>query len=190
MTTVSHDGRPINLLKYLPQVVQEIKEEQAICSAETEEFGRLYEAISDTINSSFYLYTNELGVARWEKMLGITPAPSDTLENRRFRINARMNADIPYTHRSLEELLDNLCGEGMYKLTITPNDYTIKVAIALSSPTNTDTVEEAIRDLIPANMLLVVENLFTSFAMLSGHTHSELADYTHNQIRMEVSEFE
>ena len=90
-------ARTIDLLGYLPDVLKDTKEMQAIMAAEMPEIQALWQACEDVLNDQFIVEATENGVARREKMLGISPFATDTLDDRKFRILSRYNEQLPYT---------------------------------------------------------------------------------------------
>lgn len=110
--------RTIDLREYLPEVLKDVQEMRAIMEAETPEVQAIWDACEDCMNDQFIMEATENGVARREKMLKITPFATDTLDDRKLRLLSRYNENIPYTRRSLEALLESLCGAGGYILTI------------------------------------------------------------------------
>lgn len=157
MVTVNYDGRLINLEKYLPLVADELYELKAICDSETVEFGFLFDEMLKSIDNSFIFYTDEEGIARWEKMLGILPT-SNLLEERQFTVYAKLNATAPYTKRALDKILTDLCGSGEYELEILGDTYEVNVKIPFVSKQITAQITSLLRNIVPANMQLFVED--------------------------------
>ena len=102
--------RTIDLKEYLPDVLKDVQEMRAIMEAETPEVQAIWDACEDCMNDQFISEATENGVARREKMLGITPFATDTLDDRKLRLLSRYNENIPYTRKSLAALLESLCG--------------------------------------------------------------------------------
>ena len=65
--------RTIDLKEYLPDVLKDVQEMRAIMEAETPEVQAIWDACEDCMNDQFISEATENGVARREKMLGITP---------------------------------------------------------------------------------------------------------------------
>lgn len=75
--------------------------------------------------TSLFRQARETGIARRETMLHIVPFADDTLEDRRFKVQAMWNGKLPYTYRILVEKLDNLCGPGNYVLHLNHGSYSL-----------------------------------------------------------------
>ena len=76
------------LINYLPYVVRDYAEFQGITGAEQPEFEAAWAAAEDLLSNQFIKTAGNLGLSRWEKILGITPKGTDTLDDRRFRVLA------------------------------------------------------------------------------------------------------
>ena len=175
-----------NILSYLPEVFKSIREMTAHAEAVNPEITALWEEIEKAYNDQ-YLYTmTENGVKRWEKMLKIEPMGTDTLEDRRFRIINRLNAQLPYTYRMLEHHMNQMCGEGGYTMKYTPEDWKLTVKVALTQKKQFAEILDLINTMIPANIVLDYDLLYNSYELLAGYTHEQLAAYTHGQLRNEV----
>ena len=70
--------RTIDLKEYLPDVLKDVQEMRAIMEAETPEVQAIWDACEDCMNDQFISEATENGVARREKILGITPFATDT----------------------------------------------------------------------------------------------------------------
>ena len=60
------------LINYLPYVVRDYAEFQGITGAEQPEFENAWAAVDDLLNNQFIKTAGNLGLSRWEKILGIT----------------------------------------------------------------------------------------------------------------------
>lgn len=175
-----------NLISYVPGVLQEVREFKAITTAENPEIDSLDLAIDKTLNNQFIGTLDSYGCARWEKILGIKSLDTDTLQERNFRILARVNEQLPYTYRSLEERLADLCGEDGYSIVIDKENFILKIRIALSAKKNFAAVAELLDRITPCNLILNVSLLYNTWDMVSGMTWEEAGRRTWNQLREEA----
>jgi hypothetical protein len=178
--------RNIDLSKYWPEVIKNVREFKQISDAENPEFNILQIELENVINDQFVLDNTINGVNRREKMFKIIPKASDTLDERKFRILARINEDIPFTVPNLHNQLKNLCGEDGYSLTILNNDFTVIVKVALTSKNNFNSVQELLERVIPQNMIIDCILMYNQHLTLANYTHNQLHQFTHNYIRNEV----
>lgn len=176
------------LIDYLPRFMQEYFEMQKIMEAEQPEVDCLWLELENILADQFILEATESGVNRWESMLEISPKGTDALDERKFRILTKLNQELPYTLRNLEQVLTNLCGAGNYAVKITAAEYHIEVKIALTNKNNYQEVVNVLEKMIPANMTQWVQIMYNSHRVLSRFTHAEMTAYTHEQLRSEVFE--
>lgn len=175
-----------NILEYLPAIFADVKEMIVHASAERPELEKLWNASDDAYNNQFLYSLTENGVERWEKIIGIVPLGTDTLEDRRFRIINRVNAQLPYTYRMMEAKLTQLCGKDGYVLSYTPETYTLKARVALTRKNQLSEVRQLLHEMAPINIIIDFDLQYRSHAMLSEYTHEFLANYTHTDLRENV----
>ncbi|MEK4146426.1 putative phage tail protein [Robertmurraya sp. FSL W8-0741] len=178
--------RDIDVLSYLPPVLREFKENQEIAKVENPQIVRLWQATEQAMNDQFIETSTEYGVSRRERMLHIFPAGTDTLETRKFRLLTRYNEQAPYTRRVLRNLMNSLCGEDGYTLSIDVAQKVISVRVELTVRGMFDAVVDMLERITPVNMVMDVQLRFNQQSNLSKYTHAQLSQYTHDQLRNEV----
>lgn len=178
--------RTIDLREYLPEVLKDVQEMRAIMEAETPEVQAIWDACEDCMNDQFIMEATENGVARREKMLKITPFATDTLDDRKLRLLSRYNENIPYTRRSLEALLESLCGADGYILTINTATFTVNVKVALTVKKQETIIAETLERILPYNMVFSVELLYNTWGQIKAYTWAELKKLTWSEIKEEV----
>ena len=181
-----NNNRTILLKGYLPEVLKNVRELDAIMDAENPEIEDLWQACEDSMNDQFISEATENGIARREKMLGITPFATDTLDDRRFRLLSRYMEDIPYTRKSLINMLTSLCGEGGYQLVISRGTFTVSVKVALTAKKQVDSVRELLERILPYNMTFTVQLLYNTWGQIKDYTWGELKLLTWREIKEEA----
>lgn len=174
------------LQEYLPEILLKTYEFPLLCDTEQPEFDRLSAAADETLSDQFVETAGERGLARYEKNFGITPMDTDTLDERRFRVLTKINAQLPFSIRRLRQQLATLCGADGYKLEVNGGVYTLTVKVALTAKRNQQAVEELLADIVPANMVCTTSLLYNQHADLTRFTHAQLTLLTHFEIREEV----
>lgn len=174
------------LIHYLPYVVRDYVEFQGITGSEQPEFENAWVAADDLLSNQFIQTASNLGLSRWEKILGITPKGTDTLDDRRFRILARLNEELPYTLIQLQMILDTLCGQGNYSAMMEENTYILVVKIGLTAKKNYDDVAALLQRVAPSNMVIDLSLLYNQHQTISLYTHAQLTAFTHDHLRNEV----
>lgn len=174
----------IDIKDYWPLVIKRILEFEKIADAENPEINNLWTAHKDVLDNQFIKTLTEEGCKRWENILNIVPMGTDTLEDRRFRILARINADLPFTFRQLENMLYALCGDD-YTCELINNDYKLVVRLALGVRRQYDEVSSLLKKVVPANLLIDLDLLWNQYLLLEPFIHEDLEPYTHEELREE-----
>ena len=100
--------REVDLVSYLPEFMQLYKEPIEILKAENPEFQIIWKVADKAFYNRFISTADDYGISRFENILGIYPNATDTLENRRMRLQSRWFNKIPYTIRNLAEKINNI----------------------------------------------------------------------------------
>lgn len=178
--------REIDLKEYLPEALKDVVEMRAIMDAETPAVSAIWDACEDCMNDQFISEATENGIARRENMLRITPFTTDTIEDRRFRLLARYNENVPYTRKSLSALLESLCGADGYTLQITTATFNVFVKVALTAKKQVAVIVETLERILPYNMEFSVELLYNAWEKLEPYTWADLPSLTWKEIKEEV----
>lgn len=171
---------------YYPDILKEVREFQALAVAENPEMELIYTAVDEVMDEQFISTAKTYGVARLEKIVGITPKATDTLEERKFKLLAKYNEDKPYTVTKLNELLTTLCGTDGYVLEINNGEFTLKVKVALTSKKNKDAVSQLVERIVPVNMVISVELMYNQWQTAAGLTWDDVRGMTWEELREEV----
>ncbi len=174
------------LKEYLPSVLLDTFEFPTICNAAQTEFNEQASAVEAVLNASFVSLADENGIARYEKIFGVAPQDTDTLDERRFRVLSKINAQLPFSVRRLKQQLATLCGERGYELLLIPEQYTLEVKVELTAKRNLNAVEDLLRDIVPANLIQKCTLLYNQHQIIAKLTYAQMAKYLHQQLREEV----
>lgn len=177
-----------NLIEYLPQVLQDVREYKALMESEQPEIAGLWSALEEALKDQFISEATINGVLRLEKILKIAPKATDSLYDRRFRILARINEQLPYTFRGLEEKLTALCGADGYTVELIHGSYTLKVKIELVVRKQYDEVGQLLNRILPANLIIDLDLRYNQHMTLGDYTHEYLGVFTHYSLRNEPLE--
>lgn len=170
------------LLDYLPPVLREVLEFQAINAANEPEISIAWDALALVLANQFLDTATASGVAVWERELNIRPKDTDTLEVRKARIKALWNLELPYTLPWLKNWLTGLCGELGHEESIV--DYTINIQLDYTVLPDADALAAEILD-----MLLMVrpENIHILMtALLQSTGGVRLGAYTERSLHMDL----
>lgn len=178
--------RTIDLARYLPEALKDVAEMQAIMRAETPEIQAIWEACEACMNDQFIAEATENGIARREKILGITPYATDTLDDRRFRLLTKYSETIPYTRTHIQRLLAFLCGEDGYKIAFVTKDFTVNVKVALTVKKQKESIIELLERILPYNMVFTVELLYNTWSQAKNFTWQNMKALTWFTLKEEV----
>jgi len=175
------------LIDYLPQILRDVREFKAIYDdGQQPEIEALWRVFSDAMNDQFVTTATENGVRRWENILGIRPRGTDTLDARKFRILARLNEQLPYTYRTLENMLAALCGADGYAMDLQADIYTLSVKVGLIAKENVDDVSDLLAKVVPANMIIELSILFNTWLVIKSKTWGQIKTRTWRGVKEEV----
>ena len=171
-------------MDYLPPVLAEVRDYQALMQAEQAEIDRLWAAAERLLENQFIDGTDETGIARYELMMDIQPKATDDLALRQFRVLSRYNEQLPYTYRKMLEQLKSLCGENGVKAAI--NGLTIEIKVELTAKEKVNEVRELLERMLPANVLVTVSLLYNQWGSVKHLTWEQAKIKTWGQLRNEV----
>ena len=144
------------LQDYLPPVLLTTCEFPLLCQGAQPEFDALTAGVTEVLDAQFVTTAPLRGIERYEKIFGLVAKDTDTLDERRFAILSKMNAQLPYTVRSLRRMLTALCGEDGYSLEIDHGKYNLLVKIPVWEPQKLQAVRDMLYAVVPANMVYLV----------------------------------
>lgn len=174
------------LIDYLPPILKPMREFKAITDGQQEALEALWKAADAVLADQFVDTATLSGIKRWEHILAIKPKGSEALDDRRFRIKTRLNEQLPFTLRALEQQLLTLCGPGGYALWMPAGTYILYVQVALWAKSNFEDVGTLLKRVVPAAIVIDLALKYNTHALLSESTHRNLSSYTHDQLRSEV----
>lgn len=178
--------RKIDLVSYLPPFMAEYREIAATLKAEESEFSLAGKAIDQILQNEFIVTADIDGVSRFERMLHIYPSDTDLLEDRRSRVLAKYNENIPYTKMGLEEILTVLCGKNEYQVRIHPENYSMEIRISLRAKKQLGSVKETLIRILPCNIMFSVVLIYNTWGDLTRFTWKELSKNTWKELKEEV----
>lgn len=164
--------REVDLVSYLPLFMRKYKEPAAALEAENPEFAILWKAADTIMRNRFISTADEDGIARFEKLMGIMPSESDTLEIRRIRLQNRWCNVVPHTMRVLRAKLSELLG-GEHCFSIFPDfdsSYGMLVVVYSVDDGLHDELRYLLDTIVPMNVTadIVYENVTSSLSVHCG----------------------
>lgn len=153
---------------YIPDFYRDIKEATEVIDAQAEAGLTAYEAIQDVLNQ-FFVETATWGLASWERISGLPTDPTKPLPERRSLIISRLRGFGTATPELIENVAESWYG-GDVEVIESPETYTVTVKFVSSYgvPSNMVDVERALREIIPAHLLLKFEFKYNTFDALTA----------------------
>lgn len=145
----------IDIQKHFPSTINDFEEIIEICKAENTNFNHVRIDLLKLFRMRFIHETDEGGIARWEKLLKLKRRPSDTLEVRRMRVLAKINNKLPYTWRSIQQMLNSMIGVNNYQLNLDPQKYEIELLLPIDIGQYRE-VFEILEPMIPMNIWITI----------------------------------
>lgn len=165
------------LIPLLPDFYKDIKDYQQIMHAEERELEKLA-LFLNVVHDNFYIQSMDAEtVASWETILGVPSSASEDLEFRRSRLINRLTTTPPFTLPFLYSKLDELLGEGKWRVVMDYSNYTIYVEAAAETQSYALEVLYTINQLKPAHIVYVARPLISETILegeqiaASGITH-------------------
>lgn len=149
--------RDVDLIKYLPQYVQNYREIQYIMKSLDPELQTIEDETEIIKDNQFISSCNEVGISMFEKMLGIYPLAEDDLQIRIDRVLLKWRDYPPYTLRYLINVLNDLYGSENYEFIEDFNNYTFNIKFVNNyTPSDLIAFYKYICGIKPANLVFNV----------------------------------
>ena len=173
------------LAEYLPLVVRAYAELQGIMESEQSELEQAWDSAEGLLENQFISIAASEGLSRWERILKITPKGTESLVDRRFRILARINEELPYTLPQLRNILETLCGKDNYSIEMEEGSYQLTVKIGLAAKNNFNDVQALLNRVVPQNMVVNLQQLYNTWGMVAtgGRTWADLTKRTWKEVK-------
>ena len=143
----------MNLIKYMPPFLKEVREFKEIFGAEDIQIEKLNNQINSMLREVIVKTAEDYGLRRYEKIYGIT-RPAETLEARRMAILLKMNNRVAYTYKWLIQTLNEAIGAENYKIITDFNNYKMNIEIALNYTEAAELLKNDLVKQMPANIEL------------------------------------
>lgn len=172
-----------------PEVVINIREIKA-CIDTGDKIGAILEEHLDELDQNITIKTAaESGIRHREKILGIKPLDTTSLEDRRMEVLLRWWSSPVYTETTLRQKLNAVLGNGNYILNISLDEKTVDCQIEVTRKYMIKSVEELFEQMIPLDYLLSITLRYNQYKKYKPYTYKQLKEKTYNQLRNEEVTF-
>ncbi len=169
-----------------PEVVLNIKEVKASIDAGDKMSDLVDRHLTELDNNITIMDSKESGIVRREKILGIKPLDTASLEDRRLEVLMRWYDTPLYTEITLRNKLDSVLGKDNYVLIIDLDKKLVECQIELTRRLMFKSVQELFEQMVPLDYLLSVVLRYNQHLTLHKFTHGQLKAYTHFSLRNDV----
>lgn len=174
----------VDLSRYAPPFLANIREIAGAYRAQGYEVGRLQYGLGDLLRQSF-VSTATWGLARWEKTYGIATNLSLTYEQRREIILAKLRGQGTTTRQMIEDTAAAFSGGEVKVIEDNQNHrFIIRFVGIKGIPRNMQAFIRMLEDIKPAHLAYVFEYRYTVWSGLSSYSWSSLGGMKWESIRI------
>ena len=130
--------RNANVERYYPDVISNAKE---------------LKSLSKTIDKELDIWIDRVK-ERYEQMLFITPKINSSIQDRQQQILAKINAQLPYTERSFQKMLNATFGSGKVTVSVDYNNYAQWLSVTPGTQIDNEFLTTYARQITPANLTI------------------------------------
>ena len=168
--------------RFRPEVNKGNDDFDSLYSVQKEEIENLH-GIARKIINNLYISTCDVdGVKRWEKFFNIKQNKDYTLEERRQIIMNKVLYRPPFTRQRLTEILETIWGKGNYIYQLYPDEYKLIVDIDTNNPTIYLQFSKQLRNIVPANLYLILSIQYTYIYLARNYTYEQLGSMTYEEL--------
>ena len=146
----------MSLLNYLPRVLKGNREFKEIMQTEDDELSVLNNEVENIKKETIINEASEVGISRYEKILGIKDNIGLNIEERRLIVKNLFMNRAPFTVRWLSNKLESICGKDNYDIVIDYEKFSINIQIGYLFQEATEELRKDLINIIPANLNLLI----------------------------------
>lgn len=150
-----------------PEVILNIKDIKASIDAGDKVGDILKRALFELDNDICVRSSEESGIAHREKILGINPRDTDSIEDRRLEVLLRWYDSPLYTETVLRQKMDATLGENQYVLKIDLNTKTVVCLVELTRKRVQKSVIDMLDQMVPLDYLISVTLRYNTWKKIS-----------------------
>lgn len=174
------DSYETKLKEYIPEFLYDLPEIKYPSQAIDTQIKLLWDAENKRFRNHFIDSCDEDGIKVYEKILGITPDPDATLQDRRDYAKMMWNFSVPFSERYFLNYLEGICEED-FSYAKDPAKCEVYITVGLLSKPITKAMNDVFRRIMPAHELCIISRRFSaqgSVYMTGGSAFLESYDST------------
>ena len=170
-----------------PEVILNIKDVKAAIDAGDKVGDILERALFELDNDICIRSSEEPGIAHREKILGINPRDTDSIEDRRLEVLLRWYDSPLYTETVLRQKMDATLGENQYVLKIDLNTKTVFCLVELTRKRMQKSVIDMLDQMVPLDYLISVALRYNTWKKINENlTWQQALQKTWRMMKEEV----
>ena len=169
-------------MKNIPDFVKNNNDMNSLYDVQQSEIDLLNNSIDSVIDNLFISSSDIDGVRRYEKFFNIKVNALYTLEERKMIILNKVLYRPPFTKQRLTEILENIWGKGKYIYEIYPDEFKIIIDIDTNNPAICLQFSKQVRNIIPANLYLILSIQYTYIYLKRNYTYGKLSALTYEEL--------
>lgn len=173
----------VDLARYAPPFLAEIRELKAIYETEGYAMGLLEHELSDLLDQCF-ISTATWGLTRWEEVYGLVTNMALSYEQRREILLAKLRGQGTTTAQMIKETAETFSGGEIEVIEDNPNHhFTVRFIGIKGIPRNMNAFISMLEDIKPAHLAYSFEYRYTTWSELINRSWSSAAGLTWDSIR-------
>lgn len=173
----------VDLARYAPPFLAEIRELKAIYETEGYAVGLLEHELSELLDQCF-ISTATWGLTRWEQVYGLVTNMALTYEQRREILMAKLRGQGTTTAQMIKETAETFSGGEIEVIEDNPNYHFIVRFIGIKGiPRNMNAFVSMLEDIKPAHLSYSFEYRYTVWNELINRSWGSVTNYTWDSIR-------
>lgn len=173
----------VDLARYVPPFLSEIRELKAIYEAEGYAAGLLEHELSDLLDQCF-ISTSTWGLTRWEQVYGVATNMALSYEQRREILMAKLRGQGTTTAQMIKETAETFSGGEIEVIEDNPNNhFTVRFIGIKGIPRNMNAFISMLEDIKPAHLAYSFEYRYTTWSELINRSWSSAIGFTWDSIR-------
>lgn len=170
-----------------PEVVLNIRDVKAAIEAGDKMSALVERHIDELDNNICIRSSEESGIAHREKILGINPRDTDSIEDRRLEVLLRWYDSPLYTETVLRQKMDATLGENQYVLKIDLNTKTVFCLVELTRKRMQKSVIDMLDQMVPLDYLISVALRYNTWKKINENlTWQQALHKTWHMMKEEV----
>ena len=144
-----------NIREYVPPIYNDVEEMDTLINSQDKMIDLADDFLNTIYNSQYISIAPEIAVKEYEKIFGILPSSSDSLEFRRARLINRLSMTPPFSLPDLRKKLDDLIGINKYDCYVDYENYTLYVESSAENQAWVNEIYITINKIKPVNIVFI-----------------------------------